>query len=545
MDPTQRAFLRGLTSQSFYHFVKVFGSYCRQGGDISPIIHRQVCDFISDYRIKRKGLGMPRNLRKTTICDRWFPIWRYLHNNNIITMIGSETKELASESIKWIKAQLRNHEFLREVYPELKAIDDRYENKHTFSNEELILPRKTTGSTAPTITCIGVGGAAQGRHVDLLCLTDIIGDKAMTSQTTMLDTILWCDSLEDLLVEPHLNNPNASEITIDFTHWTVGDAYEAMQNKYSSFDWRIVPGLKADDALIRAACRGLRNIVYLQHPAQAVGETNFPDVVDEDTGLQRFSTDYYKKKQVENERIFWTQHMNMPHHTASAVNSFKYEWIRWYSIERDEDEIIIVCEDDKQRIPLSLISLYGAIDPGGFATTGLKKTGSRCAFVIAGQDTRSAKKFVLDTWADRIMRPSDFVSKIITTHKKWRPHCWLVETIGAQEYIFNDMRESAEKQSCILPLRRTPKDSTTLQEDAKNRRIANLITPFSDGCVYLMHSMQSLIAEITSFPGLNNDILDALSWINQIYWTSGPKIKLIDANRERQEAYLQNKSYVH
>jgi len=237
--------------------------------------------------------------------------------------------------------------------------------------------------------------------------------------------------------------------------------------------------------------------------------------------------------------------MNMPHHTASAVNSFKFEWIRWYKIERVDDEVVVVCEDDQQRIPLRLIATYGAIDPGGFATTGLKKTGSRCAFVIAGQAMENAKKFVFDTWAERIMKPSEFVAKIIATHRKFRPRCWLVETIGAQEYIYNDIKESAEKQNCVLPLRRTPKDSTTLQEDAKNRRISNLITPFSDGCVYLARGMRDMISEITSFPGLNNDLLDALSWINQIYWTSSPRSRLIEMNRERQDAYLMNKSYVH
>jgi len=532
LNPERIAFIRSLTSRSFYHFVKIFGSYNRQGGDISPITHRQICDFVSDYKLKRKGVGMPRNTRKTTLCDRWLPLWRYLHDHNYTGMMGAETKDIATLSIKWIKAQVSGHEFLRAVYPELQQIDKRYINTHTFSDEELVLPREASGSTAPTFMCIGVGGAAQGRHVRGLYLTDIIGDKAMTSQTTMMDTLLWCESLQELLDEPNPKNPNGSEINLDFTYWAVGDVYMQLQEKYD-WEWRIVPALKADEQLIKESTRDKSNIVYIQHPTQAVGETNFPDVVDEDTGLQRFSTEHYHKLMQENERVFWTQHMNMPWHQASSSNTFRYSWLRWYHIERDELGPQFICEDG-ETYRLKDLQVYAAIDPGGFASSGLKNTQSKCAFVIAAQAVRSKRKFILYTLTRRIMEPKTFVQLLIEPYKLFKPQAILIETIAAQEYIYKDLYDKAVALDCKLPLRRAKKDATSLQEDAKNRRISSLKMDFSDGNVYLMKNMLDFISEFTSHPGLSNDLLDALSLIDQHFWTNTVKQDVRDINAENQ-----------
>ena len=52
--------IRQLCDRSFYHFVKIVGGSVGQGGVISPVIHKPLCDFYQDRSIHRKAIFMPR-----------------------------------------------------------------------------------------------------------------------------------------------------------------------------------------------------------------------------------------------------------------------------------------------------------------------------------------------------------------------------------------------------------------------------------------------------------------------------------------------------
>lgn len=545
-------YLRELTNKNFFAFVKIFGGFSRQGGDISPFVHRQLCDFAQNDSFPRKGIAMPRNLRKTTVFTRWKSIWRIVNDPNERILIGAETKDIAKLSVRWIKNVLAGHQLLRMVHPWLKEIDSRYVSKNTWSDGEIIVPRsKTREYGEPTVSCIGVGGAGQGKHFTRLYLTDIIGDKAQTSSTVMQDTMLWCDNITELLVEPSVTSPNASEIQFDFTHWLVGDAYEYVQDRYPDYQWRIVPALRTNDDTVERARRGKKNIVYVQNPNAVVGETNFPDIVDEDTGQQRFPTEYYldMMNNPEKSRIFWVQHMNMPSHSSAVgMNTFKYEWIKRYRIDQNEESTYLTCKDNGKKFDIRDIPLYAVIDPGGFSGQGLKqsKSGSSCAFVIAGQVPNGPEKFVVQTWSQSIAQPSILMKAIVDAHRKWRPRQWRLETIAAQEFMYKWIIEEMSKMDppMRLPLSRVPKDATTMSEDAKNRRIANLILPMSNGDVYLSDNMGTLVSEIVSHPGLRNDLLDCLSWINHLYWSGLAMSPLKDANRDRMSSWLQGRNAI-
>ena len=134
----------------------------RQGGDISPIVHKPICEFVSDDSIKRKGVAMPRKLRKTTICDRWFPIWCYLRDHEERILLGAETLDIASASMDWIKDTIIGNRLLRWCYPEI-AVSESWANKNKWSGVAINLPRDGTYAE-PTIKALGVGGAGQSRH---------------------------------------------------------------------------------------------------------------------------------------------------------------------------------------------------------------------------------------------------------------------------------------------------------------------------------------------------------------------------------------------
>ena len=308
----------------------------RQGGDISPIVHKPICEFVSDDSIKRKGVAMPRKLRKTTICDRWFPIWEYLQDHESRILLGAETLDIASQSMDWIKDTLLGNGLLRWCYPEI-AVTESWVNKHKWSGVAITLPRQGTYGE-PTYRAIGVGGAGQSRHFTRICLTDIFGEKGMNSEAIRLKTVSWWEGLPELL----LDGINGS-ICLDFTFWAVGDPHQFMMDTHPEYHWRIVPALKVDDATAERARRGNKNCVIIQNPDQDLMETNFPDIVFEPgekgpTGESKFPTEKYLEMMAspEDNRRFMTQHQNMPEMSDSSMNTFVREWLRYYHIGPDE-----------------------------------------------------------------------------------------------------------------------------------------------------------------------------------------------------------------
>jgi hypothetical protein len=513
----ERLFFRTLGTESFYHFVKTFGTPVNQGADISPVVHRQLCEFSQDPKLLRKGIAMGRNLRKTTVFNRWKAIWCYLKNHEERILIGAETKDIADKTLIWIKEMCQRNAMLVWCFPELSIMDRAYQYRHRFSNTEVEFPREGIYAE-PTFQSIGVGGAAQARHFSRIFLTDICGQKAMESDAVMEKTVNWIDNIQELLVEPSLTSPNASEIQLDFTHWKVGDAYEYLQDKYSEYQWRIVPALKMSDDNAAIASRGHRNIVYLNHKDQDIGETNYPDIVDPKSGGQLFPTSYYKDMiaNPEKERIFWVQHQNAPHFAEAGANSFRHEWLRFFRwdnrIENDRIVPYIICANDKEEFRKSDIPLYGIIDPGGFSEQGFK--GSRCAAIICGQPRKTNKKFCVWTWCRRVLRPSDLMKVLFEAEENYHPRAWRIETIAAQDYIFKDIREEfekAKKHMVIVPLEKE------VSEAAKDRRIEGLINPIGNGEYYFHESMKDILSEIISYPGITKDLIDCLAWYNKMY----------------------------
>jgi hypothetical protein len=220
-------------------------------------------------------------------------------------------------------------------------------------------------------------------------------------------------------------------------------------------------------------------------------------------------------------------------------------------MEDEGDTKWLICDDNpneprkNERYPLYAVPLYMVIDPGGFAEAGAVKRGSRVAYVIAGQAVNSHKKFIVETYSRRVMIPSEFFKDILAAYKKWRPRTMRIETIAAQEYIYKDVMEQALKAGVRIPLGRIAKDASSLQDKAKFRRISQLSTPGANGDIYVMKSMRDLIAEWANFD-LNsvmpNDILDCLSWINQMYWSALPRNRASDINAQRDAEYRQRRN---
>lgn len=520
--------LRYLSDHSFYYFVKICGGYIHQGEDISREIHLPLCNFSQDSTIKRKAIAMPRDWRKSTVFTKWKAIWNYLQDNESRQLIVSENQPRASEFLNFIGKNILYNKRLRQIYPELEIIDKAWADSqdHKWSGEQLELPRQGIYSDM-SITAIGIKGAAQGGHYDAILLDDLVGKAAMESTIVLQGVLSWFDNVKELLNQPVLTMPNASTVNVVGTHWSPADFFCYVQEKYPEYQWRIVPCRK-DSSLINT-----RSIVYIQNSTAEAGESNYPEV---------FSTQHYIDilNNPEEEPKYWAQHMNAPR--SGGLTKFVPSWLkyfRWDKNEHDEDEIVCLKDDDTdgERVPLSSLSQYGFIDPGGFAEMKLLKRGSRNAILIGGQQYNSIKKFVTYAWAGKFKRPSLFMDEILKAHNLRQPRMWRIDTVGTQPYIYNDIMEEREgwKKQRVLksPFSIAPIDPDT-RKDAKDSDIQALISPMSNGEIYIHRSMKYLIAEIVSFPnGLTKDLVDMLAKLYKLYWTrrkvSKPKKNWLDS----------------
>jgi len=519
------AFYRRLCDSSFFHFVKLVGGSVEQGAIINRTIHLPLCRFWQNDKLKRKAIFMPRGWLKSTIFTMWGSVWRYLQDPNVRILITSQNAELANRFLYFIQRQLLTNQVLRKLYADkLKGVDNAWVQSNRWSQKYLDLPRDLDAKE-PTITSIGMGGAAQSGHYDFIFIDDPVGAKHIDSPVELEKVFRWHDNTPELLINPNPQSPDGSQIIIDCTFWGPGDYGNYVMEKNPEYEWRIVPALK-DDTLVDE-----KNIKWVQSPLSEHDESNWNDPPDE-----RYSTTYYHdmRDNPELQQLFWSQHQNSPHR-ALGLKKFEKAWLRYYEFQEIDGEKYVVCkkddDSDGEKIPLKSISLYGIIDPGGFADTKLMKKGSRNAIVIAGQVKNGTKKFVIYTSAEKMRKPSEFMDKIFLAHQTFIPQAWAVEIYGPQKYIFYDILEERKKRAVHFPIYPLPQDTS---RDVKDGDIQTLLSPMSNGEIYIHRSMKFLIGEICSYPGgMTCDLLDCLGKLCRYRWVrrslTTPKLKFTES----------------
>ena len=258
MDSSQRNFLRKLCLRSLYYFVEIVIMHAVRNDKNHPRLplqpfHKEVLDFCEDDTIKRKGILMPRYFLKSTTITCSKPIWDWLRNNEVKSMIVTETHAKAESSLKFIKAQIDKNDLLRYLYPEIIP-SDIWKRTHQWSNVAIELPSRGIVKD-PSIQVLGVGSAGQGIHVDYMYLDDIIGQKDMLSALEAQNTWSWFINAPELLVTPDVSLPHASCLYLigcltGDTNVLLGDG-----------TWKLIANIKPGDIVKSYTISGLTDAV--------------------------------------------------------------------------------------------------------------------------------------------------------------------------------------------------------------------------------------------------------------------------------------------
>ena len=507
MDRVQRRYLRELCLSSLYHFVELIIMHAVRDDKDHPRLqlkpfHKEVLDFAQDPRHKRKGILEPRYFLKSTCLTGSMPIWLWLHNPEVKTMLVTETHTKAETMLNFVKGQIERNELLRYIFPEI-VIDDTWKRQNRWSNVAIDLPSKGV-TRDPSIQVLGVGNAAQGIHVDHIFLDDIIGQKDMLSPVEAQNTWMWFSNVEELLVTPDRSKPHGSNIYLIGTHYAPEDLYDRVRKTKHEYVWKHVP-------------------------AEENGEPTWPEKLSKEA-IEEMKND------PDRAIVFYTQMQNSP--MDSGLTAFKPEWKRFYQFSKNEDGDVVVVwidqEDKPQVAKVKELDKSATIDPATISAS--MKSACRTAIVIVGTHHKTNTRFVLEAWAKRIRKPSELYEKIFEFHEKYRPRKWGIETFSQQNWAKSTIMTAAQEKKYAIYLRDLPKDTG---KDAKARRIEALQEDFACGQIYFHETQRDLIGEYHGYPmAPTNDLIDALGY-HKYWWKSSTNVDDIEKARLRRESEWQ------
>ena len=209
-----------------YYFVKVVLGYT----ELVPHLHQHDSELFIERWIagqRKQWIEWPRGNFKTTLFtigtsvwvvlpvtdadteyalevleipeEEWFARAR-LHNQDITQLLAFETTSNSKKKVGEIRWHFEENELFRHLFPEIA-----YEGTESPWNNDCLKIRRATDRgrrvEEGTFEAIGVGNALQSRHYDIVWEDDLVGKKAVESETEMEKTIRWHELLHGAFVE--------------------------------------------------------------------------------------------------------------------------------------------------------------------------------------------------------------------------------------------------------------------------------------------------------------------------------------------------------
>jgi hypothetical protein len=192
---------------------------------LTPALHKDMADFMSDPATRRKLTLVPRDCAKTTLmkslalhmliqpeaANIYFPGTAGIETR---ILICGETRTNAQRHVRNIETVVEKNTLFKTLWPHVLP-------GSKWSEQEMQLLRNTNYSE-PTIEALGTDSAIASRHVDVLFKDDIYTFEAMMSPAVSARVNLWHLTTEAILDETE--NSRAMEL-ITGTPWSAADPY--------------------------------------------------------------------------------------------------------------------------------------------------------------------------------------------------------------------------------------------------------------------------------------------------------------------------------
>lgn len=484
---------------SLFYFEKVILKRDR----LTNHLHKRICDSLEVER-PRFVLELPRDHMKTTMVSEGYLMWRalpftetdeilmrelgyddswikwmnHIHNPNIRTLTVSESIGNAIMIGKRIDSHYENNGIFRSVFPEIIPTPQCVWNNESKSQRRPKLHAHGEG----TFDYIGVGGATQSRHYDLIDEDDIVGRDAMNSEVVMNDTIEYHKLLAGVF------DGVGHELIVN-NRWAVNDVSGYVRENEKSF-------IIESHSALGGCCA--------QHPH---GEPIFP----EEFSIDRLEEIRDRLGPV----LFSHQFLNLP--VAAEDCIFKPDWLKFYApspspvnparhwIHHEVSNGETLKDIDPKMLHITMV-----VDPNHAGDKG------RChhAVVVTGLDPETDRVYLLDLWA-KSASYDELLANTYALALRWNLREFWLETVAAQRYLkyHIEYRNKIEKRQLKVNELKTDRS-----ENGKRVRIESLVPIFQNSRFWCRKDQSAFLDEYYSYPGGRTvDVLDCLGYSPQTW----------------------------
>ena len=388
--------------------------------------------------------------------------------------IFSHTRPIAKAFLRQIMRELETNKVLHAAFPDILWSEDVRQAPKWSEDDGIIVKRRSNPNEA-TVEAWGlVDGQPTSKHFKKLLYDDVVVAGSVTTPEMIAKVMLEMERSYNLGTTPGIKRGAG-------TRWHFNDAYRTVVDR-QTFKLRSYPG--------------------------RVGGTEEGDTV-------LWSDETHQRKRAEmGPYTYAAQILLNP--KADALQGFKREWLRYYSIAPGRtNNYILVDSANAKRKESDYTSMW---------VVGLGSDGNY---------------YALDLVRDRL-NLTERIERIIDLHRKWKPKQVRWERYGMMADIEAIKREQ-EHQGYRFDI------TEVAGQTAKDDRIKRLLPIFEQGKFYLPKSknvadwqktVQDLIhsfieEEYFPFPvGLHMDMMDSLSRIAE------PELKLIWPKEEIRPEYV-------
>ena len=451
-------------------------------------------------------------MRKLGYGEEWIRWMKRAHDQNTRTLLTSENITNAKKLGFRIDQHYQSNDFFRELFKEVLPNE-----KCKWTEESMHhLRTKDTGPQGEgTYDFLGVGGALQSRHYDRIVMDDLVGRKALDSETVMNTTIEYFKLVVGAM--------DSSEVNADIDNDEV-----VIGNRWSSLD--LNAWIKTNLPYYRQTNHSAEGGCCPQHP---VGHPIFPEEFTMGKLLRwkmRLGTYLYSCQFLNNPLIpgstrWATSNLNFYHY--DLVNYAKKYDASKNAYELVDNRVKIVHETKlgltpHSIMPRELTSIKMLIDPNHAGNEG------RCrhAIIIVGSlhekiatdngYEHRKRVYLLDTWAESTGY-TEFCNKIVEMILKWKlqnskdkVYC---ETVAAQKYLKHHLEFLFRTKNISCKINELKEDK---KANAKARRIESLDPLFESGQFYVKRE-DPFVKEYEKYPrGTTIDILDLMGYYLQL-----------------------------
>lgn len=445
--------------------------------------------------------------------DEWIEWMQRAHNQNTRTLIASENIKNAAKMGFRISQQYENNDLFQSLFPEIKP-----DEKCKWT--EISMHHKRTSDAAAqgegTYDLIGVGGALQSTHYDRMILDDLVGKKALDSETVMETTIEWFKLVVGAMDSSKTNADIDNDEVVVGNRWSIADlnAWIKQNLPYYRFTTHSANG----------GCCEL-------HP---YGTPIFPE--------EFTSNKLLRWKMRLGSRLYYCQFENNP--LAEGNVRWKEEYLNYFHFERSsfatkvnpvtgkieylDNRAKIVHETKNGKTPASFfpreLVIRMIVDPNHSGNEG------RCRHAITvtgtlynkvtnelGQAEWQKRVYLLETWADTCGYDA-LDQKICEVVQRWKLREFWLEVVAAQKYLKHHLELLFKIKGIKCKINPLKENKT---ENAKYTRIESLDTLFESSQFYCQRKDLLFLSEYEKYATRNAnksliDILDTLGYYNEV-----------------------------